>query len=145
MDPSRLPNNFFSTSGNQMSLIADRKRTIYPLKGRVSAPQIRAERKRYENQQFKTKRYKYKITDKQRQNINKKKTKRDVKPAALWKYWRNVIMEQEEAHVGNQKVTNLFKKMKGVLKKDFVKNEELLNEVYALRLQYLSFTGRAER
>ena len=43
-------------------------------------------------------------------------------------------MEQEEAHVGNQKVTNLFRKMKGVQRKDFVKNEELLNEVYLLML-----------
>ena len=54
-------------------------------------------------------------------------------------------MEQEEAHVGNQKVTNLFRKMKGVQRKDFVKNEELLNEVYALMVQYRNFTGRAER
>ena len=54
-------------------------------------------------------------------------------------------MEQREAHVGNQRVTNLFKKMKGVKRPQFLKNEELLNEVYALMVQYLNFTGRAER
>ena len=135
MDPSRLPNNFFSNSGIQMSMIADRK---YPqgIPEHIRAPKLWAGRIRRDNQQFKTKRYKHKITDKQRQNVNKKKTKRDVKPEALWKYWRNVIMEQREAHVGDERVTDLFKKMKGVLKKDFVKNEELLNEVYALMVQF---------
>ena len=43
MDPSRLPNNFFSNSGNQMSLIADRK---YPqgIPERIPAPRLRASR-----------------------------------------------------------------------------------------------------
>ena len=146
----RLPNNFISNSGAQMSLpmIADQK---YPqgIPPEIKAPKIRAGRIRRNNQKFKTKRYnKYKITDKQRHNINKRKRatpQHEMTPNALWKYWREVIVNQKEAHIGDARVTELFHKMEGVKKKDFVKDEELLDEVYALNVQYRSVTGRGER
>ena len=66
--------------------------------------------------------------------------------AALWRYYKKVIAEQEVMHVGDLEASAFFDKWKKVKKKQYDKNDDLFHELQAFVLQYAKgFTGRAKR
>ena len=119
---------------------------------RFPAPDIRRGRIRRENRRFKTKPYFHKIIDRQRvlveagaDRAGAMPTAQRIPPGKLWNYWNKVIGNQREMHIGDQKVIDVFDLMDGVNKKEFMQSQYLQNKVYAVMLQYQSFTGRAQR
>ena len=154
MENVRLPNNFQSTTGQQMTGVPLLKDRAHPqdIPLRFPAPDIRRGRIRRENRRFKTKPYFHKIIDRQRvlveagaDRAGAMPTAQRIPPGKLWNFWNKVIGNQREMHIGDQKVIDVFDLMDGVNKKEFMQSQYLQNKVYAVMLQYQSFTDRAQR
>ena len=66
-------------------------------------------------------------------------------PGKLWAFWTKIIANQREMHIGDETVMEVFDLMAGVKKKEFIQSQYLQDKVYAVMLQYQSFTDRAQR
>ena len=151
----RIPNNFQSTAGQQMTAVPLLKDRAHPqnIPSRFPAPDIRRARIRRENRRFKTKRYFHKIIDRQRVLVEADTDRAGAEiapqtedteriPAGrLWAFWTKIIANQREMHIGDETVMEVFDLMDGVKKKEFIQSQFLQDKVYSVMLQYQSFTG----
>ena len=133
MEHVRMPNNFQSTTGQQINTVPLLKDRTHPqdIPSRFPALGIRHRSIRYENHHFKTKRYFHKIIDRQRVLVEADADRAgpgatsttqagdtERMPAGkLWAFWTKIIANQREMHISDEMVMEVFDLMAGVPQK----------------------------